>query len=200
MFVLRIALALLIAPLATICALAEEKPAIEIAAEQPRQAQVWTLAELGKLKSGLKLTWQHDTGATVAGKPLIKTQVLELTAIDGDTLNWQVTREIVSLEGETVRRENHTLKLEGTAAEFADEAALRTLPDAKESKTSDANLSIDGKAAACKLISHSTKDDAGVETNQKWWILKDKPGVCAKYERASGGKVVESLTLTTMKE
>lgn len=200
MLALRIAAALLVLPLATVAALAEEKPAVEIAAEQQKPAQIWTAAELGKLKAGLKLTWQHDTGVTVAGKPLVKTQVLELTAVDGATLHWQVTREIVSVEGDNVRRDNHVLKQEGTASEFAEEAALRTLPLAAEAKTADDNLTLAGKAAACKLITHTAKDDNGVETTQKWWFFKDKPGVCAKYERSSGGKVAETLTLTSTPE
>lgn len=200
MLALRIALALMVLPLASLAVLADDKPALEIAAEQAKPAQVWTIAELAKLKVGLKLTWQHDTGVNVAGKPLVKTQVLEITAVDGDTLSWQVTREIVSIEGESVRRDNHTLKLEGTAAEFAEEAALRTLPLAKEATTSDANLQVNGKAVGCKLITHTAKDDSGTETTQKWWFSKDKPGVCARYERSSGGKIVESLALTAMPE
>ncbi|MBX3474502.1 MAG: hypothetical protein KF754_08980 [Planctomycetes bacterium] len=200
MLALRIALALMVLPLASLAVLADDKPALEIAAEQAKPAQVWTIAELAKLKVGLKLTWQHDTGVTVAGKPLVKTQVLEITAVDGDTLSWQVTREIVSIEGESVRRDNHTLKLEGTAAEFAEEAALRTLPLAKEATTSDANLQVNGKAVGCKLITHTAKDDSGTETTQKWWFSKDKPGVCARYERSSGGKIAESLALTAMPE
>lgn len=198
MFALRIAAVLLVLPMAAFAARAEEKPAVEIAAEQQKPAQVWTVAELGKLKAGLKLTWQHNTGATVAGKPLVKTQVLELTAVDGDALSWQVTREIVSVEGDQVRRDNHVLALEGTAADFADEAALRTLPAAKETTSTEENLSIGGKATACKLIAHTAKDDSGVETTQKWWFIKDKAGVCARYERSSGGKVVESLLLTSI--
>lgn len=196
MFALRLATALLVLPLAVLAALAEEKPALEIAAEQQKTTQIWTAAELGKLKAGLKLTWQHNTGVTVAGQPLVKTQMLELTGVDGDTLTWQVTREIVSVEGETVRRDQHVLKQEGTATEFAEEAALRTLPQAGEAKTSDENLTVGGKAAACKLVTHTAKDESGTETTQKWWFLKDKPGVCAKYERASAGKVAESLVLS----
>ncbi|MBE7490519.1 MAG: hypothetical protein HS108_01970 [Planctomycetes bacterium] len=195
MLTLRVSAALLILVTAASVVLCENAP---VAAVEPAPVQVWTKAELGTLKAGLKLTWTHDTGVTIAGKPLVKTQTLELTGVDGDTLSWQVTREIVSVEGETVRRENHVLKLEGTAAEFVEEAALRTLPDASQAKTGTALLTISAKAVACSLVTHTTKDDAGAEVVQKWWFCKDKPGVCARYERAVAGTVRESLTLTAM--
>lgn len=196
MFALRLAAALFLLPLAAAVALADDAPALKVAAAPAGPVQVWTAAELGKVKAGLKLTWRHETGVSLAGAPLTKTQVLEVTALDGDSLCWQVTREIVSLEAGTIRRDNHVLKLQGSAAEFADEAALRTLPDADQARTSDENLTLAGKAAPCRLVSHSIRDENGVETVQQWWFLKDKPGVCARYERTSGGKVLERLELT----
>ncbi len=179
---------------------ADEKAVAPVKLEQPKQVAPWTSAELKKLRKGLKLTWQHDTGVSVEGKPLTRTQVLEITAIEGETLQWQVTREILSVGTQGVQRQTHVLKSDGTANEFVEEAVLRALPLSSECKVSDATQQVLGKDQKCSKVAHSSKNEDGIEIAETWWFLKDKPGVCARYERATGGKTGETLVLSNLEE
>ncbi|MBK9974814.1 MAG: hypothetical protein IPP14_08575 [Planctomycetes bacterium] len=179
---------------------ADEKAVAPVKLEQQKQVAPWTSAELKKLKNGLKLTWQHDTGVSVEGKPLTKTQILEITAIEGETMQWQVTREILSVGTQGVQRQTHVLKSEGAASEFVEEAVLRALPLTSECKVSDATLQVLGKDQKCSKVSFTGKNEDGIEVAETWWFLKDKPGVCARYERATGGKTGETLTLSKLEE
>lgn len=179
---------------------ADEKAVSPVKLDQPKQVAPWAAGELKKLNKGLKLTWQHDTGTTHDGKPLTRTQVLEITDVQGDTLHWQVTREILTVTAAGISRDPHVLKAEGAASEFAEEAALRPLPLAGECTTSDATLQVLGKDQKCGKVVHTSKNDDGAEVVETWWFLKDKPGVCARYERTTNGKAGESLILNKLEE